>query len=192
MKNKQLTSNISFSNRGCAWFFGNTKGSGTSVEVTVEKNFWQTVSFCTIYVAPSSTQPFILPRSIKWVRGISGDLVVKSKLPRQSGSNQPSLPTWRSWIFLIFCQVNVPIEKWKSWKFYVLIMKGFKLMTTWTMDPLAWTANHYYLWHFEIALIQPVLIVNIRNFEWGFIFWKYLLQKTSLVKILKITPVVEC
>ena len=54
------------------------------------------------------------------------------------------------------------------------------------MDTLAWTTNHYYLWHFEIALIQPVLIVNIRNFEWGFIFWKYLLQKTSLMKILKL------
>ena len=27
--------------------------------------------------------------------------------------------------------------------------------------PLAWTANHYNLWHFETALIQPVLIVNI-------------------------------
>ena len=36
-------------------------------------------------VAPRSTQPFIFPRSIKWVPGISGDLVVKGKLPPWSG-----------------------------------------------------------------------------------------------------------
>ena len=36
--------------------------------------------------APRSTQPFILLRSIKWVPGISGNLVVKSKLPPRSGS----------------------------------------------------------------------------------------------------------
>ena len=33
------------------------------------------------------TQPFILLRLIKWVPGISGDLVVKSKLPPRSGSS---------------------------------------------------------------------------------------------------------
>ena len=52
--------------------------------------------------------------------------------------------------------------------------------------------KHYNLWQFETALIQPVLIVHIWHFEWGLIFWKYLLQKTFLVKILKITHVVEC
>ena len=38
-------------------------------------------------VAPRSTQPFILPRSIKLVSGISGNLVVKSKLPPRSGTS---------------------------------------------------------------------------------------------------------
>ena len=37
--------------------------------------------------APRSTQPFILSRSIKWVPGISGNSVVKSKLPPWSGSS---------------------------------------------------------------------------------------------------------
>ena len=37
------------------------------------------------WVDPRWTQPFILPRSIKWVPGISGNLVVKSKLPPRSG-----------------------------------------------------------------------------------------------------------
>ena len=37
-------------------------------------------------VAPWLTQPFILPRSIKWVR-VSGSLVVKSKLSPWSGSS---------------------------------------------------------------------------------------------------------
>ena len=97
--------------------------------------------------------------------------------------NQPTLPTWPTWILLIFCQVSVPIKKWKSWKFYLLIMKGFKIMTTWTMDPLAWKTNYYNLWHFETALIHPVVIVNIWNFALWHIFWKYLLQKTFLVKI---------
>ena len=34
-----------------------------------------------------STQTFILSRSSKWVIGISGNLVVKSKLPPRSGSS---------------------------------------------------------------------------------------------------------
>ena len=38
-------------------------------------------------VAPRLTQPFILPRSVKWVPEISGNLVVKSKLPPRSGSS---------------------------------------------------------------------------------------------------------
>ena len=39
------------------------------------------------WVTPRSTQPFVLPRSIKWVPGVSGNLVVKSKLPPWSGSS---------------------------------------------------------------------------------------------------------
>ena len=39
------------------------------------------------WVALRLIQPFILPRSIKWVPGISGNLVVKSKLPPGSGSS---------------------------------------------------------------------------------------------------------
>ena len=38
-------------------------------------------------MAPRSTQSFILARSIKLVLGISGNLVVKSKLPHRSGSS---------------------------------------------------------------------------------------------------------
>ena len=38
-------------------------------------------------VAPRSTQPFILLRLVKWVPEISGNLVVKSKLPPRSGSS---------------------------------------------------------------------------------------------------------
>ena len=38
-------------------------------------------------VAPTLTQPFIFPRSVKQVRGISGNLVVKSKLLHRSGSS---------------------------------------------------------------------------------------------------------
>ena len=40
-----------------------------------------------ICVASRSTQPFILPRSIKWVPGVSGNLVVKRKLSPRSGSS---------------------------------------------------------------------------------------------------------
>ena len=59
---------------------------------------------------------------------------------------QPTLPIWPTCILLIFYQVSVPIKKWKSWKFYLLIINGSKIMTTWTMDPLAWTTNQYYLY----------------------------------------------
>ena len=38
------------------------------------------------WVAPKSTQPFIVSRSIKWVTGISLDLVVKSKMSPRSRS----------------------------------------------------------------------------------------------------------
>ena len=37
-------------------------------------------------VAPSSTQPFIPVRSIKWAPGTLGDLIVKIKLSPRSGS----------------------------------------------------------------------------------------------------------
>ena len=40
------------------------------------------------WVTPRSTQPFIILKSIKLVPGISGNLVVKSKLPPRSS---PSL-----------------------------------------------------------------------------------------------------
>ena len=74
-------------------------------------------------------------------------------------------------------------------------MKGFKIMTAWIMNygpssldnkPLQFMA----FWNCSYSV--AVLIVNIWNFEWELIFWKYLLQKAFLVKILKITPVVEC
>ena len=39
------------------------------------------------WVAPRSTQRLILLRSIKWVPGISGNLVVESKLPPRSCSS---------------------------------------------------------------------------------------------------------
>ena len=45
------------------------------------------------WVAPRSTQPFILPRSIKWVPGISGNWVVKSKLPHRSGTSLEAVET---------------------------------------------------------------------------------------------------
>ena len=38
------------------------------------------------WLAPRSTQPFIFPRLIKWVPGISRNLLVKSKLPPHSCS----------------------------------------------------------------------------------------------------------
>ena len=37
------------------------------------------------WVAPRSTQPFILPNSIKWAPGICGNWMVKSKLSPRSG-----------------------------------------------------------------------------------------------------------
>ena len=45
------------------------------------------------WVAPRLTQPSILSRSIKRVPAISGNLVVKSKLPPRSGSSL-DLRTW--------------------------------------------------------------------------------------------------
>ena len=54
------------------------KSVGFPIQESHVQNHW---------VAPRSTQPFILPRSIKWVPGISGNLVVKSKLPPQSGTS---------------------------------------------------------------------------------------------------------
>ena len=45
------------------------------------------------WVAPRLTQPSILSRSIKQVPAISGNLVVKSKLPPRSGSSL-DLRTW--------------------------------------------------------------------------------------------------
>ena len=59
------------------------------------------------------------------------------------------------------------------------------------MDTLARAPNHYNLQHFQTALIQPVLTLNIQNFEWQLIFRRYLQQKTFLAKILQIASVVD-
>ena len=40
------------------------------------------------------------------------------------------VPTWPSWILMKFCQVNVIIKKWKSWKFDCLFVNGSKITAT--------------------------------------------------------------
>ena len=52
-------------------------GAGFPIHGSRVQNHW---------VAPTSTQPFILPRSIKWVPGHSRDWGGKSKLPPRSYS----------------------------------------------------------------------------------------------------------
>ena len=85
----------------------------------VFKNHW---------VAPRSTQSFILPRSIKWVPGTYGNLVVKSKLPPRSDSWTLSVK-WGHKVFFFFlrfssiiilsvlCRRNTTdlFVKWASW-----------------------------------------------------------------------------
>ena len=53
-------------------------GVGFPIQESCVQNHW---------AAPRSTQPSTLPRSIKRVPGISGNLVIKSKLSPRSGSN---------------------------------------------------------------------------------------------------------
>ena len=67
-----------------------SQGAGFPIQGSRVQNHW---------VAPRSTQPFILPRSIKWVPGISGKLVVKSKLPPRSGSSLEAV----KFVFFIIC-----------------------------------------------------------------------------------------
>ena len=43
------------------------------------------LTFKNHWLAPGSTQPFILPRLVKWVSGFSGNSVLKSKQPPPSG-----------------------------------------------------------------------------------------------------------
>ena len=74
-------------------------GDRFSIQESHVQNHW---------VAPRSTQPFILLRLIKWVPGNSGEVVVKNKLPHQSGS-------------LALKQLN-PIHK----KGLYIILKKFK------------------------------------------------------------------
>ena len=78
----------------CEWFRKKVKSFKRETRYWY---YWQfdgynfpTMAWTTVYrngklVAPRSTQSFILPRSMKWVPGISGNLVVKSKLPPRSG-----------------------------------------------------------------------------------------------------------
>ena len=49
------------------------------------------------WVAPRLTQPFILLRRIKWVPGISGNIVVKSKLAPWSGSTRHEVTEPHPW-----------------------------------------------------------------------------------------------
>ena len=59
-----------------------------------------------------SIQPFILLRSTKWVPGISANLVVKSKLPPQSGSSLEAVE---------------PIHKKGPWSFFPFYQSPFQV-----------------------------------------------------------------
>ena len=96
-----------------------------------------------------------------------------------NGPNFRKVPIWPSWNLLNFCQVNVPIKKWKS----------LKMLSS----PGGWFQNYSHLNYVLFSWdVKPVLTVNAWNFEWWLIFRKYLQQKDFLTKILQITPMVEC
>ena len=58
--------------------------AGSPIQWFRVRNHWE---------VPRSTQPFFLPRLIKWVSGISGNLVLQSKLPPRSGSSLEAVET---------------------------------------------------------------------------------------------------
>ena len=96
------------------------EGAGLPIQRSHVQNHW---------VAPRSTQPFIFLRSIKWVPGISGNLVVKSKLPPRSGSSLEAVEPhpWKGAIkFCFFIQFvfftktgfvknSTRVVKYRSW-----------------------------------------------------------------------------
>ena len=69
------------------------QGAGFPIIGSRVKKYW---------VAPRSTQPFILPRLIKWVPEISGNLVVKNKLLLQGGCVTDS--SWYHYTFFFYKQ----------------------------------------------------------------------------------------
>ena len=56
--------------------------------------------------------------------------------------NHLTFLTWPPWILLKFCQLNLTIQKWKYWKFYYFIMCSSEIMTTQSMDSLAWISSY--------------------------------------------------
>ena len=77
IKNKKILLNEKFLWKASCW------GAGFPILRPCVQNQW---------VAPRSTHPFIFPRPLKRVPRISGNLVVKSKLPPRSDSKP-----WGSW-----------------------------------------------------------------------------------------------
>ena len=75
------------------------QGTGFPIQGSHVQNHW---------VAPRLTQPFILLRSIKWVPGIFGNLVVKSKLPPWTGSSLEVVEPhpWKGAIKFFFFSVD--------------------------------------------------------------------------------------
>ena len=68
---------LSFLLRHDLKWWSSGQDAGSPIQVFYIQNHW---------MAPRLTQPFIRLRSMKLVPGLSGNLVVKSKLPPQSGS----------------------------------------------------------------------------------------------------------
>ena len=104
---------------------------------------------------PRSTQPFILLRSIKWVPGISENLVIKSKLPQWP---------WGSWtpsIKMVYKDLFVATKDVKFWESF----------------------NFPYTTNFEgllVDLLNIKLIVHIKTM-WFIIFsTKHSICETSL------------
>ena len=76
-------------------------GTGFPILGSCVKNYW---------VAPRLSQPFICPRLIKWVLEISKKLLVKSKLPPESGSSLETVePHSQKWVtkFVFFYWLSI-------------------------------------------------------------------------------------
>ena len=89
-------------------------------------------------VTPRPTRPFFLPRSIKWVPGISWDLVVKSKLSPRSDSValqllNPSIKRGHK-AFISFLISPLLSKPGSKWCFLLLKWELWRFLSPWPSD----------------------------------------------------------
>ena len=95
--------------------------------------------------------------------------------------NHLTFPTWPPWVLLKFCQVNVSVKKWKSWKCYHFILCVSEIITTYGSF-IAWIPKPLKILSFWNCFYSAIF--NMKHLKFGLVihFYNIIPKKIYLTK----------